>query len=128
MQRGHTLEFQCQKCQKEVPFSIFELEQKQDIICPACSKKYVIQDETLIRQLKKFESLCLQIKESEEILGNAGIGVDVGDKNVKIPFKLLLTRLSSYLSLKLGDDPLTIAFRLEPLKDTPIKSLPRIKL
>ncbi|MGK5594865.1 MAG: hypothetical protein ACSNEK_05870 [Parachlamydiaceae bacterium] len=128
MQRGQTLEFQCQKCQKAVPFSIFELERRQDISCPTCSKKYLIQDEILIRQLKKFESLCIQIRESEEILGNAGIGVDVGDKNVKIPFKLLLTRLSSYLNLTLGDQPLTIAFRLEPLKDSPIKSLPRIKL
>ena len=119
MQSGHTLEFECQKCQKEVPFSIFEVELKHPITCSHCSKKYSFSDDNLIRQLKKFAALCTQIRESEEILGNSAVGVNIGDKNVKIPFKLLLTRLSSYLELKLGDKPVTIAFRLEPLKDSP---------
>ncbi|KAF3363170.1 hypothetical protein PHSC3_000357 [Chlamydiales bacterium STE3] len=123
MQRGHNLEFQCQKCQEEVIFSIFEIEHNQHISCSHCSKKYSLHDENLIRQLKKFEALCYQIKDSEEILGNTSVGVDVGETKVKIPFKLLLTRLSSCLELKLGNEPVTITFRLEPLKDSPAKLL-----
>lgn len=118
MQRGHSLEFECRQCQKNINFSIFEIDQK-DIICPHCSKKYCFDDEVLIRQLKKFEALCRQIRESEEILGGAYVGVDTGDKSVKIPFKLLLTRLSSRLDLKLNQELLPISFRFEPLQDLP---------
>lgn len=118
MQRGNVLEFECQKCQKEVSFSVFDLEAKQAITCTHCSKQYSFADETLIRQLKKFTALCTQIRESEEILGNAAVGVNMGDRSVKIPFKLLLTRLNSNLELKLGEQNVSIAFRLEPLKDS----------
>lgn len=118
MQRGHSLEFECRQCQKNIKFSIFDVDQK-NITCQHCSKKYCFDDEVLIRQLKKFEALCRQIQESEEILGSAYIGVDAGDKSVKIPFKLLLTRLNSKLDLKLDKESLPISFRFEPLQDLP---------
>lgn len=117
MQRGSILEFACQKCQREVCFSLFEIEQKKPVICSNCEKKYSFSDENLVRQLKKFSALCTQIREAEEILGNASIGVDIADKSIKIPFKLLLTRLSSQLDLQMGDQKISIAFRLEPVKD-----------
>ena len=116
MQKGHLLEFNCQQCATPVLFSVFELEsQNTSISCTHCKKKYALQDETLIRQLKKFEALCRQIRESEEILGNTAVGIDVGNHHVKVPFKLLLTRLSSSLDLMIGNRPVTIAFRIEPL-------------
>lgn len=118
MQKGHQLEFSCQSCQNPVAFSIFELEKKEgEISCPECSLIYDFSDETLRRQLKKFESLCKQIQQSEEILSNTSIGVTIGDREVKIPFKLLLTRLNSTLDLMVGDKPLSIIFRIEPAKD-----------
>lgn len=123
MHAKHSLEFKCQSCEKEVPFSLFDIDIKTTIACSNCSKKYTFSDENLIRQLKKFEALCLQIRESEEILGNTSFGVDVGEKSVKIPFKLLLTRLTSCLDLRIGDKPLSISFRFEPLHDSPKKSI-----
>lgn len=123
MQRGNTLEFDCLACNAPVPFSIFEVEKEPSICCSSCQKKYCFDDATLLRQLKKFEALCRQIHESEEILGNAAIGIDVGSKQVKIPFKLLLTRMSSCLDLSIGDKSINISFRFEPLRDLPeIKS------
>jgi hypothetical protein len=119
MQRGNSLEFECQSCQHPVRFSVFEIEHHPDITCPHCWKKYLLDDPTLCRQLQKFEALCRQIHESEEILGTTSVGIDVGSKQVKIPFKLLLTRLSSCLDLKIGDKPLSISFRFEPLNDIP---------
>lgn len=115
MQKGPHLEFCCTGCSSPVPFSVIDLsEQKHLVPCPTCKKKYVFDDETLIRQLKKFSNLCLAIHDSEEILGNATIGVNLGKEEVKIPFKLLLTRLSSTLDLMIGDTPLSIVFRIEP--------------
>lgn len=117
MQRGSTLEFSCQNCNNRVPFSLFELEKKQDVECTECNKSYRFEDEQLIIQLQKFEILCKAIRNSEEILSNTSVGIDVEGKQVKIPFKILLTRLSSCLDLKIGGKPFTIFFRFEPLTD-----------
>lgn len=120
MQKGHLLEFACQACGSPVCFSIFDLDKKEgEISCPECSLTYDFSDEILKRQLHKFGALCQQIQNSEEILSNTNIGISVGDREVKIPFKLLLTRLNSSLDLVVGDKHLTIKFRIEPTKDLP---------
>lgn len=114
-----TLQFNCQGCRHPISFSIFELEShSSSLCCSQCSKKYAF-DEVLMRQLKKFEALCRQIVDSEEILAHTAVGIDVGEHHVKIPYKLLLTRLNSNLELMIGDQPLSITFRLEPLRDLP---------
>ncbi len=118
MQKGHLLEFNCISCKKPVSFSVFDLSESNiPVTCNACSKKYAFTEETLKRQLKKFVALCLQINESEEILSHTAIGIDLHDHHVKIPYKLLLTRLNSSLELIIGNEPVTIIFRIEPLKD-----------
>lgn len=120
MQKGHLLQFKCKDCQHPVSFSIFELENSEDdVCCPECNLAYDFSDESLKRQLRKFESLCRQIQASEEILSDASIGIYLGDREIKIPYKILLTRLNSTLDLKVGDQPLTITFRIEPVLDLP---------
>lgn len=118
MQKGHTLEFICLSCSKPVQFSIFSQEDRcLDLTCQNCDKKYLIDDEVLLRQMCKFAALCKQLIESEEILSHSSIGIDIADHHVKIPYKLLLTRFNSCLDLKIGDQPLQITFRIEPLTD-----------
>lgn len=121
MPYGNVLEFDCQKCEKAIRFSLFELDHHSDLTCSHCWEKYILDDEILIRQLKQFEALCCQIQKSEEILSSTAIGIDVGTHQVKIPFKLLLTRLSSCLDLEIGDQKKVITFRFEPLMDMPKK-------
>ncbi len=118
MQKGRTLHFSCLSCQGPVDFSIFDLEKlRWTIACPGCQKTYGLEDENFKRQLKKFEALCLQLIDSEEILANTAVGIKVGEKDVLVPFKILLTRLNSHLDLKIGDHTLRITFRIEPGKD-----------
>lgn len=120
MQKGHILQFDCQQCKNNVEFSIFELEEPGHCIeCTHCHKKYLFNDSVLIRQLNKFASLCRQLIESEEILSQTAVGIDVGDKKVKVPFKILLTRFTPTLDLIVGEQPVSIRFRIEPLNDTP---------
>jgi len=102
----------CFSCDQPIEFNLLDLDKV--VACPKCSKKHALSDESLKRQLKKFQALCLQIKDAEEILGNAEICVEVGKEKVKIPFKLLLTRLKSTLNLQVGDKKLAITFRTEP--------------
>lgn len=118
MQKKPLLQFNCQGCTHPVSFSVFDLEDRDALLCCSqCKKKYAFNDEILKRQLKKFEALCLQIVDSEEILGDTAIGIDIGEHHVKVPYKLLLTRLNSCLDLVIGDKPLSISFRIEPLRD-----------
>lgn len=118
MQKGHLLQFNCQKCKAPVNFSIFELENSEEgVVCPECGLVYDFSDEILRRQLSKFEKLCLQIQESEEILSNTSIGIYLGDREIKIPYKILLSRLNSVLDLQMGGQPLKITFRIEPALD-----------
>lgn len=122
MQKGHQLQFHCLSCKEMVCFSIFELDKSEDpIACPNCNKHYVFKEKTLRRQCQKFEALCRQIVESEEILGDTSVGIDIGEHHVKIPYKLLLTRFNASLDLMIGNQPLSITFRLEPNLDFPEK-------
>lgn len=118
MQKGHLLQFKCQKCTHLVNFSIFELENGHEhVVCEECGLIYDFSDESLRRQLSKFEKLCLQIQQSEEILSNSSIGIYLGDREIKIPYKILLSRLNSTLDLKMGEHTLKIVFRIEPKLD-----------
>lgn len=119
MQKGSLLEFACQQCKKPVLFSVFELDQLGLLVqCQSCEQTYAFSDETLTRQLKKFSDLCQQLVESEEILSDTAVGIDIGEHHVKVPFKILLTRLNPVLDLMIGNESLSIRFRLEPTKDT----------
>jgi hypothetical protein len=120
MQKGHLLQFCCQSCQNPIQFSVFDIEKNEEICCSECALLYDFNEETLKRQLRKFENLCRQIQLSEEILSNTSVGIYLGDREIKIPYKLLLTRLNSTLDLMVGDRPLTITFRIEPTLDTPV--------
>ncbi len=61
-QKGHVLRFACIKCHTPVQFSVLQLDERGNkVSCPNCDKQYSLTDETLNRQLHKFESLCRQI-------------------------------------------------------------------
>ena len=116
MQKGHTLYFSCQHCGTEVDFSLFEIEDTP-FECSHCHAKYRFNDPILKRQLNKFAALCKQLQDSEEILSETSVGVDVDGKQVQVPYKLLLTRLNPRLDLLVGNTKIAIQFRIEPQKD-----------
>lgn len=115
MQKGYNLHFDCQECGHPIDFSVIEL--KENVRCGQCAKNYIFQDENLKRQIQKFENLCRTLVNSEEILSNTTVGIGVGEKQVEVPYRLLLTRLNSTLALTMGGKALKIQFRLEPRMD-----------
>ncbi|MBS0635574.1 MAG: hypothetical protein JSR37_08945 [Verrucomicrobia bacterium] len=116
-------ELDCIECKSPITFSILDLDAPTNIVtCSNCQKKYALGEETLKRQLKKFAALCRQIQDSQEILGDANVAVDIAGKSVQVPFKLLLTRLKSQLNLQIGKARLCVTFRVEP------NSLPKEKI
>lgn len=124
VQVGHKLQIHCQACEGPILFSVLDqADFKRTIPCPHCGKKYAFDDENLLRHLQQFEALCRQIHASEEILGGTSIAIDVGSHHVKVPFNILLTRLSSVIDLNIGEKKFSVSFRVEPLKDVPRKDL-----
>ena len=123
MQVGHRLQFKCKSCDSDLFFSVLDSEATSEgISCSHCSSKLVF-DEATQRQLRKFEALCREIQNAEEILGSTAVAVDVGPHHVRVPFRLLLTRLSSVLELELGDEKVDIAFRMEPIHDVEVAEI-----
>lgn len=111
------LEFECKECGHGVSFSVLDSESlSKTLTCEKCKKKYLLGPQ-IVDQLKQFEALCKQIQLSKSIFGQAAIAIDVGPHQVKIPFQLLLTRLSSVLELNVGGENISISFRVDTLKD-----------
>lgn len=127
LKQGSSLEFKCTKCHHPVSFSVMsDQETSKTLTCKHCEKEYLLGPQ-ILSQLKKFEALCKQIQESKEIFGQAAIAVDVGPHKVKIPFQLLLTRLSSVLELSIGNEKASISFRVDTLQGFSLKSSPENK-
>ena len=124
MSEDGNIEFECVKddCTEVVGFSLREVEKGSKIVCSACKKEYHL-DRSLVDKLKSFEQLVQAVKSSRDILGNTSVGVTVDKRTVKIPYRLLLTRMTTMLDLKIGDQSLTFRFRVEPLKEEEIKSI-----
>lgn len=120
MQKGSKLSFPCLACQNQVAFSLWQLHKEhEEVTCKECGALYAFKDPDLQRQLQKFEALCKQLIESEEILANTSVGVTLHGKELLIPYRILLTCFHSVLQLRMGDINLPITFRLEPKQDYP---------
>ena len=119
MQIGENLEFSCIKdgCNNTVRFSIFDISKNYSVSCSECGNEYKFTS-GLLKEIAKFESLCRAIVESEDILSSTNVSIDVGGHNVKIPFRLLLTRLNTQLDLDMNGKQIGIKFRLMPLQST----------
>ncbi|MBS0621352.1 MAG: hypothetical protein JSR80_00095 [Verrucomicrobia bacterium] len=114
MPTKHPLEFACVKCGESVALSLVEGEMPS---CASCGKRYTFEGTQLQKQLRQFEALCRQIQASKEIFSEAAVAVDVGPSRVRIPLKLLLTRLNSVLDLEIEGVKTTITFRVEALNE-----------
>jgi hypothetical protein len=120
VQIGNTLEFRCIKddCGAVVKFAVFDVARNHSIRCTACGKEYTFGDD-LLSKLDKFERLCRAVNEAQDILSDTNVAINVYSHEVKIPFRLLMTRLNTQLNLDVGGRDIQIRFRVSPLKDIP---------
>lgn len=126
VQLGSMLEFHCvaEDCRQAIKFSILDVSSDHRLTCAACEQRYFFNPE-LVGALAKFDKLCRAIHESEDILSDTNVAVNVANHEVMIPFRLLLTRLNTSLTLRITQEvdgkhverPIAIQFRLQPLTD-----------
>ena len=106
------LTFACQQCQHLVAFSLLEGHQLHNpLVCTHCSKTYLFEP-ALIDSITRFELLCQAIHQAKDILASTHVAVTIGQQEVKVPFNVLLTRLSSQLDLEIQGKKLSIVFRV----------------
>ena len=110
------VDFECMEgsCDGVVAFNLARvLDDDFQALCPKCHRSYEFEEE-IKGKLGKFVELIKAVRGAEDILGNCDVAVNVGDRSVKIPYVLLLTRLNTMVSLSVGGNQVDFHFRVEP--------------
>lgn len=115
------IEFNCleEKCDNPIIFDLPDIEKKSVLKCPKCSIEYNFNG-NFVNKLKKFDKLISAIKEAEDILGNTNVAVNFKNHDIRIPYRLLLTRMNTILILNIGSRKVEFKFRVEPLEENKI--------
>lgn len=111
------IELTCSACTQPIAFSLLNITSGTPLSCTNCGKKYRFNEE-LIEKISRFEKLLSAVYEARDLLGDANVGIAVNTHEVKVPYRLLLTRLNTMLTLKVGDKQMMFRFRIEPLNMT----------
>ena len=110
------IDFICMEpdCGAVIKFDLMELA-KDDFqtLCPKCHTPYQFNAE-LREKFGKLQKLIEALREAEPILGDCNVAVTVPGGEVKVPYALLLTRLNTMISLKLGDKKVDFHLWIEP--------------
>lgn len=109
-------DFKClnDECDGILKFSLADIEDSAfQTVCQKCYHTYEL-DGQLREKLLKMLKLTSTLREVEDILGDCNVSINVANGEVKIPYALLLTRLNSMISLKIGDKTVDFHLRIEP--------------
>jgi len=113
------VDFACldEECNSPVCFNVMELrESKGRVSCAACHRGYDFEPDFLDK-LERLRGLIVAVTNAEDILGSVNVAVTTPAGEVKVPYRLLLTRLNTIISLDIGDRIVDFNFRIEPLKN-----------
>ncbi len=110
------VDFECldSDCEGVIAFNLTEaLDENFQGICQECHNSYVF-DADLKEKLTKLSDLIIAVRKAEDILGDCNVAVTVPGQTVKVPYSLLLTRLNTMITLKVGGKDVDFHFRVEP--------------
>ena len=102
-----------------IDFSLTEIEGNGTLVCPRCRKAYSFHPD-FVDKIKRFYKLVEAVQDARDILGNANVAINIKGNEVKIPYRLLLTRMNTLITLKMDDGELTFRFRVEPLNENEV--------
>lgn len=111
------IDFKCLQsdCDEVVKFNVMGIKANGGIVsCPVCHHQVEF-DQTFIDKLEKLRNLLIAVKEAEDILGECNVGVTTPAGEIKVPYRLLLTRLNSLLTLDVSGEKVDFCFRIEPI-------------
>lgn len=116
--KDSTIEFRCvnDQCKQLLSFPVLALDRDPHLQCAGCGKQYVF-DDILRTKFKKLARLVEAIREAEDILGDTRVGLDIQGHSVQVPYRLLLTRMNTLLTLEIGGHKYNFRVRIEPLEN-----------
>ena len=108
-------------CKSVVQFNVMQLRESEgSISCPGCHREYHF-DADFLDKLERLRQLIVAVMNAEDILGDVNVAVTTLAGEVKVPYRLLLTRLNTIITLDMGEERVDFNFRVEPLKDGEFK-------
>lgn len=112
------IEFNCleEKCGKQILFKLEEVEEKPSVHCPNCKKEYNFNG-SFIGKLKKFDNLISAVRDAKDILGDTNVAINFKNHDIRIPYRLLLTRMNTLFKINIGNKKVEFKFRVEPLEE-----------
>lgn len=118
MKKDSTIEFHCVngQCRQVISFPLLSVEKETKVRCAACGREYVF-DGALCGKFRKFARLVEAVRDAEEILGETRVGLDIQGHSVQVPYRILLTRMNTFLTLDIGGAKFNFRLRVEPLDD-----------
>ncbi len=118
MKKDSTIEFHCVngECRQLLSFPFLSAGDETKVRCPACGREYVF-DAALCGKFRKFARLVEAVRDAEEILGDTRVGLDIQGHSVQVPYRILLTRMNTFLTLDIGGARFNFRLRVEPLDD-----------
>ena len=111
------VDFDCLEdgCGHTVEFDLMSLRDSKGLLsCPKCRRQYQFA-KPFLDKLEQLKQLCITVRECEPILGDCSIAVATPAGEVKVPYRLLLTRLNTLISLDVNGESVDFNFRIEPL-------------
>ena len=101
-------------CEGVVGFDINSIADPEfQAVCPVCHRAYAL-DDVLRDKLCRMMKLISAIRDSEDILGDSVVSVNVAGGEVRIPYALLLTRLNTLISLEIAGQKTDFHLWVEP--------------
>lgn len=104
-------------CESVIKFNVLELEASQGrVTCPVCHREYDF-DRAFLNKLERLRNLILSVRAAEDLLGDVNVAITTPTDEVRIPYRLLLTRLNTIITLDIGNRRVDFNFRIEPLNE-----------
>ena len=117
------IDFDCieKNCETNINFNLLDLKENfGKIACSNCRRIYQF-DKEFLEKLEKLRVLILAVQDAEGILGDCNIAIVTPSGEVKLPYRLLLTRLNTLVSFDCNGKKLEFNFRVEPLNNATFK-------
>ena len=110
------IDFRClnETCSGVVEFDLHAVADADfKVECPVCRREFNI-DPALKDKLSRMLDLVGALRNTEDILGDSAVSINVAGGEVRVPYALLLTRLNTLITLTLEGKPTDFHLWVEP--------------